>query len=415
MDTKIEDQSYFLQITQLIKEEEVETFDSDTDIVDIIDQLLVKNLSPNGFYIVDLTKIIQQYTKWINYLPRVKPYYAVKCNPDRNILNTLKILGTGFDCASVNEIIEVRNIADEDEDIPIIYANPAKSDFDLKYARSRDIDLMTFDCEEDIWGIKRFHEGADLILRIKVDDKGSICRFNSKFGAKVNRVSNILEKAKSADLNVVGVSFHVGSGCRDVTAYSRAIQQSAEVFKIAKEIGYTFNILDIGGGFPGVDTNTENGVNFQRIAEEINNALDIYFPIENGVKIIAEPGRYFSAASHTLVLSIIKKKREYDDETGEEIFEYTLTDGVYGSFNCNIFDHAQPMILPFNERDGKTYKSVVFGPTCDSMDTISIDCQLPSLLPGEWVYIENFGAYTTAAASTFNGFPKIPSKYIIRM
>ena len=110
-----EDRANFFQITQLIKGDKVLTVSEDEDIVDIIDRLLEKNTNQNGFYIVDLTKIIDKYTQWTTLLPRVKPYYAVKCNPDKNILKILKILGAGFDCASINEMIEVRNIYDEDD------------------------------------------------------------------------------------------------------------------------------------------------------------------------------------------------------------------------------------------------------------------------------------------------------------
>jgi len=405
-----EDRSTFFKITQLITGDDVITVDSDNDIVDIIDILLQNNTNQNGFYIVDLTKIIDKYSEWHSLLPRVKPYYAVKCNPDKNILKILRILGSGFDCASINEMLDVKNICEEDDDVDIIYANPAKSDHDLKFARTNDINLMTFDCEEDLWRIKSFHEYAELILRIKVDDSSSICKFNSKFGAKLNEVENIFNTAKVTKLNIVGVSFHVGSGCQDMTAYSKAIKDCREVIDIGKKFGFEMNVLDIGGGFPGTEPTI-----FKQIAEEINKSLDEYFNDVDSINVIAEPGRYFAASSHTLVLSVLKKKKTIDDKSGELVYEYTLTDGVYGSFNCNIFDHAKPKILPFNERDGTTYRCRVFGPTCDSMDTITDNCNLPDLLPGEWVYIENFGAYTSAAASNFNGFSKIPCKYILRM
>ena len=75
------------------------------------------------------------------------------------------------------------------------------------------------------------------------------------------------------------------------------------------------------------------------------------------------------------------------------------------------FDHAKPVIQPYNERDGKLYESVVFGPTCDSIDIIAEQCQLSDLAIGEWVYVENFGAYTSAAASTFNGFQQTRCVY----
>jgi diaminopimelate decarboxylase len=91
-----------------------------------------------------------------------------------------------------------------------------------------------------------------------------------------------------------------------------------------------------------------------------------------------------------------------------------LNDGIYGSFNCIYFDHRIPTILPFNERDGKLHKSLLFGPTCDSIDLIAEEIMLPELAIGEWVYVENFGAYTIAASSVFNGFCTSVCKYTFR-
>ena len=46
------------------------------------------------------------------------------------------------------------------------------------------------------------------------------------------------------------------------------------------------------------------------------------------------------------------------------------------------------------------------GPTCDSVDIVMRDEPLPSdLQEGDFIYIRNAGAYTTAYASQFNGFP----------
>jgi ornithine decarboxylase len=89
-----------------------------------------------------------------------------------------------------------------------------------------------------------------------------------------------------------------------------------------------------------------------------------------------------------------------------------LNDGIYGSFNCIYFDHSVPTILPFNERDGGQYMSTIFGPTCDSIDLICENAMLPDLAIGEWVYVEDFGAYTAASSSAFNGFKTNSFKYI---
>ena len=153
-------------------------------------------------------------------------------------------------------------------------------------------------------------------------------------------------------------------------------------------------------------------ITFEAIANVVNSALNTYFKegLTSGeLNVIAEPGRYMVCSSHTLVASVIGKK--YKSINGEKMINYYLNEGVYGSFNCIYFDHAKPIIKPYNERDGELYLSTVFGPTCDSIDVISTECRLPDLAIGEWVYVENFGAYTIAAASTFNGFQQTRCEY----
>jgi len=102
-----------------------------------------------------------------------------------------------------------------------------------------------------------------------------------------------------------------------------------------------------------------------------------------------------------------------------------MNDGVYGGFNNIMFDHAtcRPRVLralsgsshPDNRdgtTDGTLYASTVFGPTCDSIDVIARSVLLPELRVGDWLYFENMGAYTSAAASGFNGFSPSEKAYV---
>lgn len=379
----------------LLQEYNVRVYKKDEDTFDIINSILEGNISEEAFYVVDIGKVIKQVQKWNELLPNVKPYYAVKCNPNELILKILASLDVNFDCASKNEIASVVSITQDPS--RIIFANPCKMSNQIKYARANDVDVMTFDCDHELYKIKLYHPYSKLILRIKVDDSQSLCKFGCKFGALIDDVERILEIAKTLSLNVVGVSFHVGSGCKNNDQYLKAIQDAKKCFDVAEKLGMKFSILDIGGGF-------ENET-FEESARVIQDAISKYF--DSSVSVIAEPGRFFVSTSHTLVVNVIGKKDVTDPETGEKMFVYYLNDGMYGSFNCVHFDHAKPLICPFNERDGKRYKSTIFGPTCDSMDKISDEVFLPELAIGEWCYIENFGAYTCAAASTFNGFTQI--------
>lgn len=385
-------------LSLFIQEKGIKIYKNINDVTEIIGDIIGQsNVHSNKrFCIIDLGKIVEQFVQWKTYLPRVKIFYAVKCNSDPVILRLLNLLDCNFDCASRGEINSILEMTGHDGS-RIIYANPCKSDDEISYSRTVNVDTLTFDSEMELVKIKLLHTNANLILRIQVDDSKSVCKFNCKFGCEMNNVESLFKLAHVLKLNITGVSFHVGSGCKDASVFETAIRDARKAFDIGRSMGFDMKTLDIGGGFPG----TNEDIRFEEIAKIVNNSLNTYFSEESepDIEIIAEPGRYMVTTSHTLVLTVIGIK-----QIEGEKYAYTLNDGVYGSFNCIIFDHAKPVIQPFNESNERKYDSIIFGPTCDSMDKISDSVMLPKLCIGECCYVENFGAYTFAAASKFNGF-----------
>jgi len=398
-------------LTNLVYNHNVELFDNDEDIYDVLDYYIERNQASGAYYIVNLSNLIKKIIQWNTFLPNIKPYYAVKCNPNDVIIELLSLYECGFDCASKNEIAKVLSVGNSPENI--IYANPCKEMTSISFARNKDVDMLTFDCENELDKIKPYHAHAKLFLRIKTDDSKSLCRFSQKFGTDMDDVEGLLSLIKINKLNLHGVSFHVGSGCKDPESFNKAIKDCRKIYDLAKDkYSIKLKIIDIGGGFPGIDTDE---LTFETIAKRINESLDEFFKEEiekEEIEIIAEPGRFLVTSSHILVLNIIGKK-ETINEQGEKIFAYTLNDSVYGSFNCKFFDHAVPEIMPYNERGDKQYKSIIFGNTCDGLDIIAEECMLPDLMIGEIVFVRNFGAYTTAASSNFNGFQVAPCKYMM--
>lgn len=59
------------------------------------------------------------------------------------------------------------------------------------------------------------------------------------------------------------------------------------------------------------------------------------------------------------------------------------------------------------------YPCSIWGPTCDGLDRIVEQCNLPDLQVGDWLVFENMGAYTVAASSTFNGFQRPDIHYVM--
>jgi ornithine decarboxylase len=380
---------------------------------DVINMILEEHNQNASFYIVDLGEIVRRYKQWTKLLPSVKPFYAVKCNPNIVICKLMALLGSGFDVASKNEINIVKNLVDYGN---VIYAHPYKDCASLQYARAADIDFSVFDSTYELDKIKVFHPFCKLLLRIKVDDSQSQCKFSTKFGADSSDLSNIdkiIHHAKALNLIIVGVSFHVGSDCENPAQFYEAIKLAREIFKIGEKHNFTMNVLDIGGGFSRRRGSEQDRL-FELSCENINKSLTEFFGDIPELKVIAEPGRYFVQSSHTLVVNVIGKNMKINKETGVQEFIYYMNDGVYGSFNCIFFDHQKPDIQPYNERfEEKKYKSTIFGRTCDSIDKITDDIQLPQLEIDDYCFVPNFGAYTAASSTTFNGFPAIKSYYVM--
>jgi diaminopimelate decarboxylase len=357
-----------------------------------------KLISQKPYIIYNSNNIIQKINQWKQLLPSIQPYYAVKSNPNKNILNLLNQHGVNFDCASKNELYTVVNSFKKPKQI--IFANPCKMIEHIKYAKNKNIDLMTFDSYEELKKIYIHHYNAQLIIRIKVDDSKSVLKFNSKFGASIKEACLLLQQAKILGLNVIGTSFHVGSKCNDENAYYNAIYNTRQVYEIAKSFGFNFTTIDIGGGFPGSDDSK-----FKHMTISINKAINDFYSSMN-MNFIAEPGRYFVESCYIVVAIVINKKIIIENNKKKII--YYLSDGVYGSFNNVINEHAQLSIKTDNS--GLKYTSVLFGPTCDSIDCIAKDIELPELNINDPIYIENMGAYTTACSTSFNGFNPITLK-----
>jgi len=94
----------------------------------------------------------------------------------------------------------------------IIYAQPCKTKSYLRHARKVGVTLMTFDNSDELRKIKDCYPEAELVLRILTDDSTSLCRLSAKYGASLHDAKDLLRLAKDLELNIVGVSFHVGSG-----------------------------------------------------------------------------------------------------------------------------------------------------------------------------------------------------------
>jgi ornithine decarboxylase len=358
-------------------------------------------------FVVDHDELRRNYTTFKKYLPRVQAYYAVKANPDPAIVGTLFKIGASFDVASMPEF---RIVHEYIKDMPakqrqdwiwdkIIYANPIKANETLQELNPYK-PLVTYDNYEEIRKIKKHAPQAGLALRLKVPNTGAMVELSSKFGAAPGEAVDLILAADKVGLTVEGISFHVGSQTTNFKNYVAAINLAANIFKEAKDRGYTkMNLLDIGGGFPAPYDDTVKP--FRELASIINREINRLFP--KNIQILAEPGRFLVATAATAVSKIIGKA------VRDGKLCYYINDGVYHTFSGVIFDHCHYHMKSFKR--GPTQICSVFGPTCDALDVVSMAEELPNDLQlGDLLYSEQIGAYSHASSTYFNGFP--PAKVI---
>ncbi len=235
----------------------------------------------------------------------------------------------------------------------IVFAHPCKFPQHLRAAAEVGVNKMTADSEEELVKIAKYHNDAQVLLRLKVPDGYASTSFGGKFGVAPTAVEFVLARAAELGVNVIGVSYHVGTDCDHVGTFAEAVRIAHEAMEAGRKAGHAMYMLDIGGGFPGDPPRGQPAHamprSFPDIATGINAALDKYFPEGSTcslsgkpIRIVAEPGRYFVSSCATLATPVVAVRRN-GNPVGDGMTRLYIDDGVYGSFNCMVFDHKNPL------------------------------------------------------------------------
>ena len=344
--------------------------------------------------VLSLKQIEDNYLFMKKHMPRVNIHYAVKANPDKRIVSEIARLGGCFDVASDGEINELHAMGIDGS--RMLYANPFKTRSGLEACQRAGVDRFTFDSEGEIKKIAEYSPGARVLVRVRADNTGAVVDLNKKFGADPEKVLPLLRAARDAGLDPAGICFHVGSQMLVVDAYVTALESTRRLFDRAEKEGFNLTVLDIGGGYPAPSV-TED-IDFEKMFTVINERLDALFP---NTEIWSEPGRFICATAVNMITRVIGVTERNSQPW------YILDDGVYGVFSGVLFDHWDYEMISYKE--GTAVPSTFAGPSCDSLDVICCDSMTAPLEMGDLILVTVCGAYSSASATTFNGFSKAKS------
>ena len=322
-------------------------------------------------------------------MPRVQPHFAVKANPDSAILTIFAEEGACFEIASSAELdaLTEMNVPVEH----ILYSNPIKSPKAVRDAAAAGIEWYSVDCSEEVAKIAAVDPTAKLYIRIEVSNEGSTWPLAGKFGASATGVDRIIETAQRLQMNVCGVTFHVGSQCTNVNNWVEGINSAKGIFDKLRAHGYTPELLNLGGGYPLQLTGSEPTI--EEIGAVISEQLE---SIPSTIKVVAEPGSYFVGSAGCLITQVVGLA------TRDNARWLYLDTGFYGG----LMELAQNFPLTLvSRRTGAAESWAMAGPTCDSIDVLGTH-QLPANMEVEdLIFMPNLGAYCTSCACDFNGFP----------
>lgn len=326
-------------------------------------------------------------------LPEVDIYYAVKSLPHPAMVRLMANMGAGFDIASSGEIELLRNLPLSQR--RAIHTHPIKRDKDIRDALRFGCTTFVVDNPDELTKFISYRHRVGLLLRVSFRSVAAVVDLSKKFGCAVEDVPGLLELAAQLGIHVKGLSFHVGSQCRDGAEQVKAIHACNTLIRQHYDTGAApLSILDIGGGFPVAYDGGD--VDIERYCAPIREALS---DLPTHVSVIAEPGRHISGPAMTCVTTVIGRAIR------SGMRWYYLDDGVYGSFSGQIFDHVRYPLEIFSD-DMPRAAGVLAGPTCDSIDLIAEDIELPELRLGDVIVGHMMGAYTAASATEFNSLKK---------
>jgi len=352
--------------------------------------------------VVDLDVVRDNYNAFARSLPDTRVFYAVKANPDPQILRLLASLGSCFDTASVAEI-EMALAAGATAD-RISFGNTIKKECDIETAFTLGARLFAVDCKAEVEKIARVAPESRVFCRILCDGAGAEWPLSRKFGCVPEMATDVLEHAHRLGLEAYGVSFHVGSQQGNVDAWDQALASSSAIFKECAERGIHLSMVNLGGGFPTRYLKPVPGV--ENYGDAIYRGLVKHFG-NHMPETIIEPGRGMVGNAGVIEAEVvlISKKSEEDD-----VRWVYLDIGKFGGL-AETMDEAIRYPIRTRHDGAEMTPCVLAGPTCDSADVLYE--KIPYLLPvsleiGDKVLIEGTGAYTTTySAVAFNGFPPL--------
>ena len=336
--------------------------------------------------------------------------YAMKTNPNSNILRIFNDMGIAIDAGSGWEVERALKAGIDPKNILITGQELPKNLVELVGKGVQFNACSLYQLQK--YGSK--YPGTNVTIRINPglgsghSNKTNVGGPASSFGIWHECIDRINDLAKEHNLNINRLHTHIGSGS-DPAVWVKAAEMSLDHVRALPNV----TILNLGGGFKVARTQEEVATDLRKISSAVADVLQTFYD-KTGRKIHLEiePGTFLMANAGSLITTI------HDIvDTGDDGYTFLKIDsGMTEILRPTLYGAQHPLVVA---RDGsEKAQYIVAGHCCESGDILTTDPDNPALLKtrllkkaniGDVLVIEGVGAYCAAmSAINYNSFPRSP-------
>jgi len=353
-------------------------------------------------YVYDLDFMAQRYQAMTKALKKTRLFYAMKANPNNEVLQKLKKLGAGADVVSLGEIKRALESGFGVQDI--VYSGVGKTRHEISEALKLGIYQINVESLPELQRIgeiaRTLGKKASVALRLNPDIDIKTHPYiatglkDNKFGMELSLIPELTAclRAFRDSVDLVGLSLHLGSMMMEFSGYAEALKKLKTVFVDLQKTFPTLQRFDFGGGlgifYDRLDTELEESLLRDYAALTLKELEDLNCELQS------EPGRWLVGHCGVLLAQV-----QYIKKTTAKTF-VVLDSGMNHLIRPSLYE-ADHLILPLKKKAG-VLKADIVGPICESADFFAKDRNLSSVEEGDFVAILDAGAYGYSMASVYN-------------
>ncbi|WP_428329202.1 diaminopimelate decarboxylase [Mucilaginibacter sp.] len=338
-------------------------------------------------------------------------HYAMKANFNPKVLDMIQSFGFGADCVSGNEVKAA--IEHDFGKEKIVFAGVGKSDKEINFALDADIFCFNAESVQELEVINELAKAKNKIAKIAIRINPNVDAHThhfittgldeNKFGINTWQLPEIAETLrKCANLQFLGIHFHIGSQITDMEVYKNLCTRINEIQDWFEDKGFTVKILNAGGGL-GIDYyNPEGNISdFESYFKVFKSFLNV----KPGQEVHFELGRALVGQCASLISRVLYVKN------GQKKNFLVLDAGMTELIRPMLYQAHHLIENISQEKTPDSIKYDVVGPICESTDCFQKDVSLPQSYRGDLIAVHSAGAYGEVMASGYNLRDRVGSIY----